>query len=78
MLGPAVGLVGELSTKIISNARNKNCLSLSGYQLIQDIIEPRDKKNSRENRNLFKAPREIGLIIVCYDPNRSKCRFLEN
>ena len=70
MLGPAVGLVGELSTKIISNARNKNCLStLSGYQLLTDIPEPRDKKIADENIEiLFKAPREIGLIIVCYDP----------
>lgn len=70
MLGPAVGLVGELSTKIISNARNKNCLStLSSYQLLTDIPEPRDKKIADENIEiLFKAPREIGLIIVCYDP----------
>ena len=70
MLGPAVGLVGELSTKIISNTRNENSLStLSSFQLLTDIPEPRDKKIADENIEiLFKAPREIGLIIVCYDP----------
>lgn len=77
MLGFAVEVVGELSTKIISNARNENCLStLSSYELLTGLPDLRSQKIADENIEiLFKAPREIGLILVCYDPLDQKVDF---
>ncbi len=69
-LGMAVEVVGELSTKIISNTKSENSSSaLSGYHLLTELPDLRSQKIADENIEiLFKAPREIGLIIVCYDP----------
>ncbi|MBJ69550.1 MAG: hypothetical protein CL463_06575 [Acidimicrobiaceae bacterium] len=69
-LGMAVEFVGELSTKIISNTKSENYFSaLSGYHLLTELPDLNWQKIADENIEiLFKVPREIGLIIVCYDP----------